>query len=660
MLLFLFAITLTVFRIYFQNNSDQDYQNQNFEGRIIEYIWHDKYVEIEIRNQRKNYLIKFFPSKKEEFQNQIQYGYKIKGIGKKILPENNTIPNTFNYKKYLLSKKNSFYFETKEIVIEKENNLYHKIRQQIRTFLSNKKNSQYLKMLILGIQEDTKEILEIYRHNGISHIFAISGMHLSLIYLSSKKIFQKVSKKSKSQSLFAFFILSCYYFLLKKSISSDRAYYYFLLSTIVSFLNIKINAQKILMIVLSFQLLKNPFIIYQVGFWYTYLLTFTFLIIIPSKKKKWRSALEYATIAYFTSMPITIQNNFSINLWSIPINIIMLPFITTILFPLLLVSIFIFPLENFTSIIITLLEKVNIYFLNLLGTDFIFPKIPFPLLGIYYFFLFRYLIYKKRKILLNIILLILILFIYPKFDGRGYFYFIDVGQGDCNLIIAPNQKEIILIDTGNKNQWLANNLITFLKSLGIRKIDYLILTHGDLDHLGNVEALFSHFKIKNLLMNEGEKNNYEKQIIEKYSFNITNKVNLQNLKVTELKHSLAETENDNSRIFQICIYKRCTLFMGDASKKVETELLMRYKLNTTIIKIGHHGSKSSSMNAFLKHSKAKEAIISAGRNNFYHHPDQEVVRRLKKNQIKIHSTQEKGTIKIKITPFTYTFSYFPP
>lgn len=284
--MFIFAITVTIFRLYFQNNSDQAYQNQNFEGRIIEYIWHDKYVEIEIRNQRKNYLIKFFPSKKEEFQNQIQYGYKIKGIGKKILPENNTIPNTFNYKKYLLSKKNSFYFETEEIVIEKENNLYHKIRQQIRTFLSNKKNSQYLKMLILGIQEDTKEILEIYRHNGISHIFAISGMHLSLIYLSSKKIFQKVSKKSKSQSLFAFFILSCYYFLLKKSISSDRAYYYFLLSTIVSFLNIKINAQKILMIVLSFQLLKNPFIIYQVGFWYTYLLTFTFLIIIPSKKEK--------------------------------------------------------------------------------------------------------------------------------------------------------------------------------------------------------------------------------------------------------------------------------------------------------------------------------------------------------------------------------------
>lgn len=227
-----------------------------------------------------------------------------------------------------------------------------------------------------------------------------------------------------------------------------------------------------------------------------------------------------------------------------------------------------------------------------------------------------------------------------------------------------------MIDTGGKvsfktdawkekkKTYLTDNTIKFLKSIGSSKIDYLILTHGDYDHLGEAEHVVDNFKVLNIILNKGEYNNYEKKLLNK-GINITNKyqgkLNLQLLD-TDI---LYDNENDNSIISFLNINNYKLMFMGDASIKVETDLLKKYNLSTNLIKVGHHGSKTSSDYNFIKSINPSIAIISSGRNNRYNHPNQETLDTLNKLKINYYNTQKSGTIKLKLGK-SITFTEFPP
>ena len=249
---------------------------------------------------------------------------------------------------------------------------------------------------------------------------------------------------------------------------------------------------------------------------------------------------------------------------------------------------------------------------------------------------------------------------------KDYMLMIDVGQGDS--ILLHSSKYNALIDTGGKLQnsnISKTTLIPLFKSLGIRKIDYLFLTHGDYDHLGEAINLIDNFNIKAVYFNEGNINYNEEKIITLlkkkniyYSFSKKgNKYKIGSFSITSLNSDLKE-ENDSSLILYGTINKNNFLLMGDASNKSEEVLLDNYNLpEISILKVGHHGSNTSTSSDLLETIKPKYALISAGLNNKFCHPHQETLDNLNKFSVKTYVTSRDGAILIDFSK-RVTFSHF--
>ena len=254
--------------------------------------------------------------------------------------------------------------------------------------------------------------------------------------------------------------------------------------------------------------------------------------------------------------------------------------------------------------------------------------------------------YNKKYIYL-IITFILIHKYYYLFDNTLNITYLDVGQGDSSVITYKTN--IILIDTGFNN----NKIVPYLKSLGKDKINYLILTHGDNDHMGYSLELINNIKVDNIIFNCGSFNELESKLID----NIKNKninyyscieeLNINNIKFMFLNTKIYDNENDNSSVIYFNYSNYNFLFMGDASVNREKDILNKYNLNNMdFLKVGHHGSLTSSSKKFIDEIKPKYSVISVGKNNSYGHPNKEVLSILEDS--KIYRTDQNGSIMFKI------------
>ena len=264
------------------------------------------------------------------------------------------------------------------------------------------------------------------------------------------------------------------------------------------------------------------------------------------------------------------------------------------------------------------------------------------------------------------IVLLIFFKIRPYMDNNTYIYYIDVGQGDSILVVTPHLSKTILIDTGgivsfNKNyksNIVKNKTIPFFRRIGINKVDYLFLTHGDFDHAGEANQLLSNFCVKKVFINKGNINNIEKKIKNKEVLTFKNFV-IDNIKVNSLNNNIFNNENDDSTVLFFNIYDYKFLFMGDASVKTEEYLLNNYILpNVDILKVGHHGSYTSTSADFINVIKPKYSVISVGENNMYKHPNKSVLDIL--DNTKLFRTDVDGTIEVKISKKGYKIKTYVP
>ena len=263
---------------------------------------------------------------------------------------------------------------------------------------------------------------------------------------------------------------------------------------------------------------------------------------------------------------------------------------------------------------------------------------------------------KQIKKLLPLILIIIIHTNIKYISTITRITSLDVGQGDSTLIELNNKN--ILIDTGgrpNSNTSLVlNKTIPYLKSLGIKKIHYAVLTHGDYDHMGEAINLVNNFKVEKVIFNCGPYNDLEKELIKvldekkiKY-YSCIKELNINNNKLYFLQTKVYDNENDNSNVIYTELNDYKFMFMGDASVITEKEIMSKYNLpEIDVLKVGHHGSKTSSSIEFINDINPKYSIISAGKNNRYGHPNKEVLNILDKS--KIYRTDIDGSIMFKIT-----------
>ena len=293
------------------------------------------------------------------------------------------------------------------------------------------------------------------------------------------------------------------------------------------------------------------------------------------------------------------------------------------------------------------------------------PKVPIILWFIYLIILFMALKTKKRKYKLILPIVFLVILLFPILDNACYVYYLNVSQGDSSLIVAPNKKAV-LIDTGGlvsfkKEDWTvknkktnnATNIKTFINSLGINELETLIITHGDYDHMGEAINLVNNFKVEKVIFNCGEFNELEQDLIKVLDkkkiqyYSCIKELNIDDSKLYFLNSRDYGNENDNSSVIYTKLNNYKFLFMGDAGVEVEKDLIEKYNLNDIdVLKVGHHGSKTSSGKEFINEINPKYSIISVGKNNRYGHPNKEVLNNLKDS--KIYRTDEYGSVMFKI------------
>lgn len=645
----IFIITL-LYTNYYPFKSKYTKDDKEFIGIVTKYEVKEDKITIEIKAKEK--LLITYKYQDKEFNN-LSYGDKIKVKGTLITPSKNTNQNTFNYQKYLYYKKIYYLVEATSInKIANNHNYLYTIKNTLYQKINKLKSSNYIKTLLFCDNTLSKEIKESYRINGISHLFSVSGMHInffvSIIYLYLNKI---TYNKRIKYLITNIFIIT--YLILFPSSSLLRSAVMSILYSINYLLKLKIKKIDILLLTLGVSLLINPFIIYDLGYIYSYTITF-FLVLSSStlkKKNKINKIIYISLLSFLVSIPITIYNSYEINIISILLNIILVPIISIIILPLTILT-YIFPiLDSILYLFANTLETISLFISKINITKIIFPK-PSLLIIVLYYIIFLLSYQNKKYFYLNIILLIII-YISPYLNSNFEVVMFEVGEADCHLIKYPYNKNTILIDTGKNEYKIKNEVIPYLKSIGIKKIDYLIITHGDEDHIGGYITLINNFQVKNVILNKGTFTDIEKELIKNlnkkkipYQINI-NKINLSNHTIYLLNNTKYNNENDNSIITYFTYQKYKFLYMGDASINTEDNLLENYNLNNiSILKVGHHGSNTSSSKDFISQINPSISLISVGENNIYHHPNKEVINNLSKSRI--YRTDINNMVKLTI------------
>ena len=657
---------ITNFFIVYKSNYDEI---SSINAKIIDITIKDYGIKLTLKNKEK--LIGYLyleKEQKEEFLNNYSYGDIVYIKTEELEINNNTVENTFNYRKYLYNNKIFHVLKINYIEKVKDNkNIFYKIKNNlIKNSFKLEKSYPYINGLIFGKDDYINDdVTTSFRNIGISHLFAISGTHVSIFVLILNNILKRLKIYEEKRYIIIVLFLLFYMFLTSYPMSVLRSCIFTILLTINKRFYFFIKPQNLLYLTLAIILFINPLYIYNLGLQLSFSISLSLILMgeyINKNKTKIGKALCISFISFVVSFPIVINNFYEVNFLSIFYNLFFVPFITMLILPLTLIS-FIFPfLDNILHIFIFILENLTLFLSKISALKITFCKVNFVIFCLYYVLIIFCLFYLKKgkKSVVFFLLIVIIIHSNIKFINNDYVMFMDVNQGDSTLIVV--NKKITLIDTGgilqlNNDKYdynITNNrTIPYLKSKGIKKIDNLILTHGDYDHMGDAINLVNNFKVEKVIFNCGKFNDLEKELIKvldkrkiKY-YSCINELNIDNNKLYFLQTKEYDNENDNSNVIYTKINGYKFMFMGDAGVDKEKDILEKYNMsNIDVLKVGHHGSKTSSSKKFIDEINPKYGVISVGKNNKYGHPNKEILNTLSNS--KIYRTDEDGSIMFKI------------
>ena len=667
-LLCIITILLTLIRIEIDIPNSYDLGTKKVVGEVLEYDIDGDYLKLTIDANEKLIGRYYFKTKaeKELFIKSVDVYDTLRLNGELEEAEGSKDIYSFDYKQYLKSKNINYIIKIDKItLISKEKSFF----KGIKCFLLKRNSNPYIKAFIFGNNKSIiTDVMSSYQEIGISHLFAISGMHVGLLTLVISKLLMKLNIKEKYIFIIISLFLFFYLFITGVSPSILRAIFFYLFFSINKIYNFNIKGVNIFMLIFSISLLVNPYYIHEVSFLYSYTISFSILLVGNkiNNGSYFKRLFLTSLISFIVSFPITIYFFNQINILSVFYNMLFVPFISMIVFPLSIITYIIPFFEPIFNVFISLME-----FLALKFNSISFSKLIFPSLSRYYYILyiigviiFIYFYNKKIISVLPILLLALFNYLYPVFFNQNYLMFLDVGQGDSILIHSKDKT--MLVDTGGvmnysrekwqerKNKKSLTNYVTIpvLKKLGIRKIDYLVLTHGDFDHMGEALKLIKQYSVEDIYLNQGNFNSLEKNVIKKYrhvyQIREKEKIVLGNINIVQINKEFSD-ENDSSSILLMCYKNKKILLTGDASKKSEEYILNKYNIGKIdVLKIGHHGSITSTSDELLKELRPSLAIISCGKNNRFNHPHKETIDKLKEYRIKYLRTDISGTIRIDL------------
>ena len=540
------------------------------------------------------------------------------------------------------------------------------------------------------------ESLEEFRKLGLSHVLAVSGLHLGIITGFLIFLLTKLGLDRKLVNLLAIGLVIFYSYLIGWPPSIVRSG--IMLAIYLISINMKMYSDPInnLFFVSYVLLLINPYILFSLGFQLSFLATLSIFTIVKKLTRYYKRTgkIEQGFLSILGVQlglfPVQIYYFNYFNLLSLLVNLVIIPLIAFILpiafFIFLLPINFVFSI-GLLSVLLDSLVDIMFFLISFLKSigEIGFTLGSFSLYEIlaYYLILFALLNYRKwprlekslqRLVVYYLLFIILINSFFIASNRDLKVHFIDVGQGDSILLQLEGKN--YLIDTGGSvfgNFDVGKNiLLPYLTKQGIRSIDGVFISHFDLDHGGNFPQLADVLKVKNLFIAyENPENDLYLSIIDKcreknirvQKINRGDKLSLGKYSHIEGLYppkDLRETrsENNSSMVVVVNYENFKLLFTGDIEEEAEDFLLAEGISQVDFLKVAHHGSKTSSKEAFIKKVSPREAFIQVGRNNSFSLPSDEVRSRYKKLGVKINSTEKDGNISLTLSGENYQIDKF--
>lgn len=478
----------------------------------------------------------------------------------------------FSFTKYNASK--NIFYKTRDVRLIKKST---SLKSKLYDYISSQKNSKVLLSLYYGIHEDT--IDEIYTMLGYGYI--------SAYFIVFNLLKRKYEDKKIRISLLILSILFGSFFVFTLSLTRFILYQ-------ISYLFFKSKSDQIGFTILCFSILYP-----------TQVLSISFVL-----------PILLQLVSYFCTE----------HKWIVQKMVVI-----SVLF------IYFKKVDIVSFLLFNLLRKFYgcVFLLGMFIPNFVTLKIPsltihyapqFVFIFIFIVVYIQCLKHFKWKYMILFLIPFLEVFCNPFFQV----YTLNIGQGDCSIIVEPFYKSVVMIDCGQSlyRDNVERIIFPFLENKNIHTIDTLILTHDDFDHSGGYDRLKEKVKIKQVIKDSKDKVNVE------YPFYLL------------LQERMAKDENDSSIISYFTYDHLNYLFMGDASKEIEKQLMDTYDLKADVIKVGHHGSNTSSDTAFLDSLDCRIALISAGYKNKYDHPSTETLKTLDHLHIHTFCTSTNGSIAI--------------
>lgn len=606
----------------------------------------------------------------------------------------NTLSNKnkklFNYDKYLRNKKVHAVIFNNSIEIDTIQKRYSKIlfiKDKFKKYVESvfnsnlsKKNSAIILSILLG---DKNYLSEDYLNNirtiGLAHIFAISGLHIGILYGFLMKILKTLKLGKRKRWIATWMLLWIYGGLIGYPASILRALIMFTVLFGGDLLYRKYNSLNAISFAAFILLIINPFWIFDVGFQLSFCATFGIILFNKLIKKSINISnglLNNLFLLIFLQiflLPILAYNFNYIPVAGILYNIIFIPAFTVVL----VISLFLLFLSPIKGVIIEtillVLDKylygLN-YFVNLLSNfkmnGISIYSLNFLEIAIYFtlIFLIIYFINLKRKRMhLFVYLVFTMFYIFNIFipnlnNDKLYINIIDVGQGFSSTVSYKNNN--FIIDCGSRNNSIGEyTLVPYMIKNGLFNINGIFISHWHIDHYSGLGKLVDELKIDYIFTGyENEDIIYNNtMIILKEGSNIEINDNLSIKVIWPESNSNFENENNMSLVLLIEYFDKTILFTGDIEKEIENILLSNGISEIDILMVPHHGSKTSSTENFITTLNPKYAIFSYGQNN-YGIPDSDVINRYKNNNSLILTTYENGEINFIIDKNYITYSTF--
>ncbi|MEN1969340.1 DNA internalization-related competence protein ComEC/Rec2 [Lentibacillus sp. N15] len=680
----------------------------SYAGKIISPVHQtDKKIDFVLKDPalKTNLLVVYFPDKAIHTKHQLQtlqHGASCEIHGKLEQPSRSTNPGEFDYSRYLRTKGISYQVvlqSLKDISCSGSDtlavvyNIRSKLMQHVQSHVGHE-TAAWLTALVLGDESAIdEETIDIFQRWGLSHILAISGLHVGLIVTLLYFLLIKLNLFTKEKAQwFMFMFLPIYALIAGGEPSVWRACVMVMLFIIFQKLKLSYSLTDVLSIVFLLLIAADKYMVYHVGFQFSFLVTFGLLL-----SRHWLAQttsttiqmLQISFVAQMIILPLQVTYFFTFHPLSILLNLIVVPYFTLFVIPFMFFLLLVSPVSAITTFLDGLFSKVHhVFILILQGIDslFYYPllvgsiSVVGALLYILLFLLFMHRLQQKQLLTSFFYGCLTVGFIIgitlkPYVNPVGSVTMLDIGQGDTFVIELPYRRGVFMVDAGAKVSFGESNnadqnyqqiIKPYFLSRGINNIDAIFLSHEDFDHIGSVPFLLEGMNVKEIVISAyfsdeeliGWKHHGTK--IRRVEPGDMLRMGGQTFDVLSPSKELA-SPNDNSLVLYSKFGGLSWLFTGDMEKDAEHQMMAAYpNLAVDVLKVAHHGSKTSSDQSLLHAIDPAYGLISVGKNNTYGHPSPEVVGRLADSGITVFRTDEDGAVIFRFREDQGTFFKFLP